>query len=806
VKSSLQGRRLAGGVALAGVVLAVVACSTIHISTPFFSTVPDSILPTATDEAFLGRVQPACATIDSDTIALVKREVARVGEAMREQDEDRYWAAGELITALPASLRDGVVAALIETDEGYRSPYVSAKACGECHPKHFDEWSVSPHAYAQLSPVFNAMHGTLVSVTNGTLGDFCIRCHTPVGMNLGEPAFMENAKRNIASREGVTCVVCHRVAHDYGKISGRLAFEEGSIFDPVYGPSGGAILEGRIEEGGLQTRADAAPGQKVHGAVQELSEISKPGFCGMCHDVTLNNAFRLEEAFSEFKASPSGLRGETCQDCHMGKVPGQAKGYDLGPAAVVGGKPTKARKITNHMSAGPDHSIVHPGLFPHLPQEFGNPDRLDLRPFFAELAPGRYKRDASGTRLVPIPLWLDFAHRGGWGEEAFEEALTERLEGITDLAYELEDAEDPRAVRKKLEAARAALPDFKSWGGKPKDVAQLVAWIEDDRFAADREQRERARKILVTRQYRLLAEYRRQQLEVLRAGYKVHGIEVERADSEGIAFEVIVANGTQGHNVPTGFIAERTVFLQVHVTDRAGKTVFVSGDLDPNGDVRDRHSIYVHQGARGSKEPLWEFPTKPFPLGPKVQRDPNLFSLQSKFLTRSIRGGERERILPANYSFDPLPFLRPPTSSRVLSGRPARSRIHRVGIEPKGTRRARYAVSADQLAGHPGPHQITVRLVCGMVPVNLIHVIAGVGFDYGLSPRDVAREVVNGFSARIPDAPTRIAPTGLPAVERTTPLTKEPVKLSGRQILWELRLVLDDERRVVRTIPALEAK
>ena len=62
--------------------------------------------------------------------------------------------------------------------------YPSATQCASCHPKHYREWSISQHAYAQMSPVFNAMQGTIGRLTNGTLGDFCIRCHTPVGMNL----------------------------------------------------------------------------------------------------------------------------------------------------------------------------------------------------------------------------------------------------------------------------------------------------------------------------------------------------------------------------------------------------------------------------------------------------------------------------------------------------------------------------------------------------------------------------------------------------------------------------------------------
>ncbi|MCH8872743.1 hypothetical protein IH824_08235, partial [candidate division KSB1 bacterium] len=74
--------------------------------------------------------------------------------------------------------------------------FPSATTCRTCHPDHYREWSVSAHAYAQMSPVFNAMHGTILKQTNGTNGDFCIRCHIPVGMNLKEPEFMSTIDRH----------------------------------------------------------------------------------------------------------------------------------------------------------------------------------------------------------------------------------------------------------------------------------------------------------------------------------------------------------------------------------------------------------------------------------------------------------------------------------------------------------------------------------------------------------------------------------------------------------------------------------
>ena len=86
--------------------------------------------------------------------------------------------------------------------------FPSASTCKACHPGHYREWSVWAHAYSQMSPVFNAMQGKVLLLTNGTNGDFCIRCHTPVGMNLEEPEFISNMDRHPTSREGITCVAC----------------------------------------------------------------------------------------------------------------------------------------------------------------------------------------------------------------------------------------------------------------------------------------------------------------------------------------------------------------------------------------------------------------------------------------------------------------------------------------------------------------------------------------------------------------------------------------------------------------------
>jgi len=525
--------------------------------------------------------------------------------------------------------------------------FPSATTCQTCHPDHYREWSVSAHAYAQMSPVFNTMQEAVSQLTNGTNGDFCIRCHTPVGMNLEEPEILSNMDRHPTSREGITCVVCHRLSRPYGKVSGRLSIVEGSLFEPVYGPDGDDRLRAAIESGEYNFNTDPnRSGRNVHTEVVRFEQINDAGFCGTCHDVNLVNGFRLEEAFSEFKTSPAAQDRVTCQDCHMGREPGVASGYATGPAARIGTRQTPDRKITNHMFAGPDYSILHPGVFPH---------------------------NVDASRLATIREWLTFDYEAGWGTDEFELNLPE--------GYQF-----------------------------PERWASI-----DDRYDA--------RDIIADNQ-ELLAVIAEQRLAVLRAGYRIGDINVDKAGSDGIEFAVEFRNVTSGHNVPTGFDAERVVWFNVEVLDARGEVVFESGDLDPNGDVRDSHSLYVHNG--------------------ELPRDDQLFSLQSTFLTRMLRGGEREQVLPINFSPDPLPFVRPSTSSTVLTGRPVGARKHRKTVYPLGSKWATYRVRREALAGRSGPFTARIRIKAGMVPPNLIHEISIVGFDYGMSAREVADAVVAG--------------------------------------------------------------
>ncbi len=528
--------------------------------------------------------------------------------------------------------------------------YPAATDCKPCHEEHYEEWACSPHAYAQVSPIFNAMYRTVNALTGGTNGDFCIRCHTPVGMALDEDPHTDNEDRAPVSLEGVTCVVCHRVDTAWGKESARVPLAEGDIHSPVFGPVGNdrlaQVLGNPDDYGPLKTQPGEGRARDVHGEARKFFAIAESSMCGTCHDVLAPNGFRLEDAFSEYKSSPAAARGESCQDCHMGKEHGKVSGYRMEPAAVIGGVATKPRKRTSHMFPGPDYSVVHPGIFPHHPDS---------------------------RKLAKLDEWPSFDWEAGWGTETFE-----------------------------------------------ADQAE-----ESDAFPAPWQSRERrmAARVIIDRNLELLKKAKEARHAVLSVGYQLGDIIVDRADSEGIEYRVLVFNGTDGHGVPTGFDAERLVWVRTEVTDADGNRVHISGKLDPNGDLLDDHSVYVHAGA--------------------IPADEQLFSLQTKFIVRTILGAEREQILPIPYSIDPLPYIRPETAPFTVLGRPLAARKHKQNLAVGGSRWARYSVPAEALTG-PGVYDIDVKLKSGMVPVNLVERVSKVGFHYGMSTREVADALVEG--------------------------------------------------------------
>lgn len=305
--------------------------------------------------------------------------------------------------------------------------YPSATACAKCHQKIYDEWRVSAHAYAAISPMFQKFEQAISQLSQGTIGYFCMRCHAPVATQMNFDRATSIVDAPYIYREGVTCVACHRVKERYGRVHGERRIEPGPLQAPVYGGVGGsgvakAIAEKDTYKIKLDPNSDK-PGQEIHWQGIKFEQLGDSGFCQPCHQVAVHPGISLEVVWAQYRAGPACKKGISCQDCHMGLVPGKPYGYSYGAAAEMNGlSVNNQRKHSNHIFFGPGNSIAHPGLFPH--------NEKSLR--------------------WSIDQWLLFNWRGGWGTDAFEKAVAKK-QIVVNFPDDWDSSDERRDARKVLD-------------------------------------------------------------------------------------------------------------------------------------------------------------------------------------------------------------------------------------------------------------------------------------------------------------------------------------------------------------------
>lgn len=207
--------------------------------------------------------------------------------------------------------------------DGVDDRLLDPKTCEECHPDHYREWLGSMHAYAAEDPVFLAMNARGQRETGGALGDFCIKCHAPMAVELGLTTDGLNLDEVPKHLQGVTCYFCHNVAavegtHNNPITLARNATMLGSVRDPVENSAHASDYSELLDSNTLQSAE----------------------MCGSCHDIVNDKGVHLERTYAEWLDSfmsdtdpmsggpaPYGLR---CGNCHMG--PGV-----LGPIADAEG-------------------------------------------------------------------------------------------------------------------------------------------------------------------------------------------------------------------------------------------------------------------------------------------------------------------------------------------------------------------------------------------------------------------------------------------------------------------------------------
>jgi len=185
-----------------------------------------------------------------------------------------------------------------------------AATCSDCHVvPGFDEptpselaasithtWSGGMMAQASRDPVTWAQIAIAEQDFPGA-GDFCLRCHVPVGWVSGRSAASDGSQLLDTDADGVTCHLCHRLANpDDSGILGEQAAPyvaqrtppatEGSAVEGFYGSGmyvlyqGAARFTSWIDRLGPYSDADAP-----HNTKQSLF-IRDAASCGVCHDVS----------------------------------------------------------------------------------------------------------------------------------------------------------------------------------------------------------------------------------------------------------------------------------------------------------------------------------------------------------------------------------------------------------------------------------------------------------------------------------------------------------------------------------------
>ncbi len=484
-------------------------------------------------------------------------------------------AAFSLLTAAfaqsPTPLPDGAAAAsdphldlLLEAqsaDENAEQHFPSARTCGSCHKAIYEEWGTSQHAYASISPMFHKFEQALNGLASGTVGAFCVRCHASVGTTMNELRDIQIYDRSEVSREGVTCVTCHRVNQNYLKVNGNRALVDAALWGPVFGPAHGTANPSGYDEIVADRGLDAKAGEnQVHTKPQENEQLSRAEFCVSCHQVAVYPGIKLEVVWDQYKDSPARKRGTTCQDCHMGKVIGDKVDGDnwmKAPTAVIGKKEFNPNaKHTDHSFPGPGYSIAHPGIFPQP----------------------RRKSPFSTAE------WLAFDWRL-WTQPDFEE----------------------RVVKGELSPVFVSSPP--PGQGTVQQQHLAFDW-------SDRAKRDEARDIIKENleRLKLRSEKRRHLME---SGSHLDGpfFDSECKSGEKLSFRYEVSNVSDGHNFPSGSLgAQPEIWLNVALLEKDGngdfKNIWESGFVDSHGDMADIHSKDVLAGIIPPDSQLFNLQTK----------------------------------------------------------------------------------------------------------------------------------------------------------------------------------------------------
>jgi hypothetical protein len=398
-------------------------------------------------------------------------------------------------------------------------------------------------------------------------------------------------------------------------------------------------------------------------------------FCMRCH-----TPIGISEGESVLSANPKrskeALDGVSCTVCHAaytwdgqasavfhvpiagdpdptlhGPFYGPNEPAPAGEVRLIARVPHKAQRsthITESRFCGRCHDVFLP-------------DGTRLEEAFIEWKNSPYARKGihcQDCHMSPIPG--KYVPRDQWP-----------LEAIVD------DDVFPEAPKRRRSSHKFTGPDYSLI---PK-FGQADLELEDDDFKALEAQLEEDRKTLLRNAATIKVDHPKQ---------------VPPGDR--LRVRVDVTNSGAGHNLPTGFASERQVWLEVVVRDAAGKMLYISGDVDRVGDLRDENSEEVQKGT--------------------LAKDRDLFNLQARFVIKDFRGTEVEAISPTNRLLDNVPYVVPAPMPYSILGVAPGARVFKNGIPPHATKGTTYRIRIPE--GTSGPLALSVRLRYRNFPPHLL--------------------------------------------------------------------------------------
>ncbi len=179
--------------------------------------------------------------------------------------------------------------------------------CKTCHPKHYQQWASSMHAYASDDPVFLALNKRGQRDTSQALGTFCVNCHAPMAVQLGltdgktfDPSTLPDAAK------GVTCYFCHNVTDITGTHNNPLVL----------------AMDTTMRGGAKNPVANTAHHAEYDATMD--SDINDSKTCGACHDIINQQNVALERTYAEWQttffsadAATDPIHHLSCGGCHM---------------------------------------------------------------------------------------------------------------------------------------------------------------------------------------------------------------------------------------------------------------------------------------------------------------------------------------------------------------------------------------------------------------------------------------------------------------------------------------------------------